>query len=63
MNDYRAIHQSIADKEQRAILLADATTEQWFQGANQKRWPVGSKFLWAIGVVGPKGSADKERVS
>lgn len=63
MKDYREIHQSIADKERRQLLLADVTQEQAWQGAKQKRWPVHSKYLWAIGMFGPPGSADKERVS
>jgi len=53
MKDWTQIHLDKARKEQREILLPGATLDQWKSG----KWPTGSTWLWAIGVVGPKGSA------
>lgn len=43
------------EDERREVLLEGATLDQWKSG----KWPTGSTWLWAIGVVGPKGSAVK----
>jgi len=53
MIDWRQRHLDKAHAERRAILMEDATMEQWRNG----RWPVGSMWLWALGVVGARNSA------
>lgn len=46
-------HLDKAKSERRAILLEGASIEQWKNG----KWPVGSMWLWSLGVVGEKNSA------
>lgn len=53
MIDWHQRHLDKARSERRAILMADATMEQWKNG----KWPVGSMWLWNLGVVGPPGSS------
>lgn len=53
MIDWTQRHLDKAISERRAILLEGATIDQWRNG----KWPEGSTWLWALGVVGPKGSA------
>ena len=61
MKDWTHIHNEIARKERRAIILADATAEQWQQGKSQKRWPTGALYLWSIGVLDAPGTASTEK--
>lgn len=60
MKDYREIHMSQIKRERRAILVEGATTEQFINGCNAKRYPPGSVFLWAVGIAGPVGSAEQK---
>lgn len=53
MIDWRQRHLDKAISEKREILLPGATMDQWRSG----KWPKGSTWFWALGVVGPKGSS------
>lgn len=53
MIDFTQQHQAQIERERREVLLAGATIDQFRNG----KWPAGSTWLFAIGVVGPKGSA------
>jgi hypothetical protein len=53
MINWHEKHLDKARTEMRAILMQGATIEQFKNG----NWPAGSLWLWALGVVGPKGSA------
>lgn len=57
MIDWRQRHLDIARRERRAILIEDATIDQAIVAGKQRTAPPGSLWLWALGLVGPPGSA------
>lgn len=50
-------HLDKARSERRAILMEGATIDQAIIAAKQRQFPAGSLWLWALGIVGPPGSA------
>lgn len=56
MIDWTQRHLSKIEKENREVLLAGATIEQFKNG----KWPAGSSWFHQIGVVGPENSAPRE---
>ena len=57
MIDWKQRHLDIAHKELRAIIMEGATLDQAIAAGKQRQVPAGSLWLWALGVVGPPGSA------
>lgn len=55
MIDWTQRHLAKIAKENREVLLEGATIEQFKNG----KWPAGSRWLWAVGIVGPKDSAPR----
>lgn len=57
MIDWRQRHLDIARKERRSIIMEGATIDQAILAGKQRHAPEGSLWLWALGIVGPPGSA------
>lgn len=50
---FKSDQEDRVERERRSILMAGATLEQF----KSRKWPVGSSWFWAVGVVGPMNSA------
>lgn len=51
MIDHRLRQQQIVEREYLLPLAEDITHEQWHLGGKQRKWPVGSRYFFALQAV------------